>query len=156
MTLPPPDHKLDFSSLSVDLLKHWLCESLKLRVLNIPEPPNSLTEIDVRVAVLFSGGLDSTTLARLAHDLVPSDQGIDLINVAFENPRQVSNDKTLPHLDAKDMYEACPDRKTGRKAFAELKAACPTRHWRFIAVRSKAHLPRLDMKLTYPIGQCFV
>ncbi|KAK6958229.1 hypothetical protein Daesc_001024 [Daldinia eschscholtzii] len=154
MTLPPPDHKLDFSSLSVDLLKHWLCESLKLRVLNIPEPPNSLTEIDVRVAVLFSGGLDSTTLARLANDLVPSDQGIDLINVAFENPRQVSNDKTLPHLDVKDMYEACPDRKTGRKAFAELKAACPTRHWRFIAVNvsfeeAMSHKERV-VSLMYP------
>ncbi|KAI1482461.1 asparagine synthase-domain-containing protein [Daldinia eschscholtzii] len=154
MTLPPSDHKLDFSSLSVDLLKHWLCESLKLRVLDIPEPPNSLSEIDVRVAVLFSGGLDSTTLARLAHDLVPSDQGIDLINVAFENPRQVSNDKTLPHLDAKDMYEACPDRKTGRKAFAELKAACPTRHWRFIAVNvsfeeAMSHKERV-VSLMYP------
>ncbi|KAI1456857.1 asparagine synthase-domain-containing protein [Annulohypoxylon moriforme] len=134
MTLPPPEHKLDFNSFSVESLKHWLCESLKLRVLDIPEPPNPLTEVDIRVAILFSGGIDCTVLARLAHDFVPMSQGIDLINVAFENPRQVSIGKTLPHLIASDIYEACPDRMTGRKAFAELKAACPGRYWRFIAV----------------------
>ncbi|KAI1107636.1 asparagine synthase-domain-containing protein [Jackrogersella minutella] len=133
-TLPPPDHKLDFSSLSVEVLRHRLCESLKVRVLEIPEPPNPLSDADVRVAVLFSGGLDCTVLARLAHDLVPADQGIDLINVAFENPRQASIDKTLPHQDVVDIYEFCPDRVTGRKAFAELKSACPSRYWRFIAV----------------------
>ncbi|KAI2783537.1 asparagine synthase-domain-containing protein [Daldinia loculata] len=154
MTLPPPDHKLDFSSFSVDLLRHWLCESLKLRVLDIPEPPNPLSDTDVRVAVLFSGGLDSTILARLAHDLVPPDQGIDLINVAFENPRRVSVDKTLPHLDVRDIYEACPDRKTGRKAFAELKTTCPTRYWRFIAVNvsfeeAMSHKARV-VSLMYP------
>ncbi|KAI1647832.1 asparagine synthase-domain-containing protein [Daldinia loculata] len=154
MTLPPPDHKLDFGSFSVDLLRHWLCESLKLRVLDIPEPPNPLSDTDVRVAVLFSGGLDSTALARLAHDLVPPDQGIDLINVAFENPRRVSVDKTLPHLDVRDIYEACPDRKTGRKAFAELKTTCPTRYWRFLAVNvsfeeAMSHKARV-VSLMYP------
>lgn len=134
MTLPPSDHKLDFSSFSIEALNHWLCESLKLRVLDTPEPPNPLFDIDIRVAILFSGGIDCTVLARLAHDFVPTNQGIDLINVAFENPRQVSIGKTLPHLDASDIYEACPDRITGRKAFAELKSACPDRYWRFIAV----------------------
>ncbi|KAI0899417.1 asparagine synthase-domain-containing protein [Annulohypoxylon nitens] len=134
MTLPPLDHKLDISSFSIEALNHWLCESLKLRVLDVPEPPNPLFDVDIRVAILFSGGIDCTVLARLAHDFVPADQGIDLINVAFENPRQVSIGKTLPHLDASDIYEACPDRITGRKAFAELKSACPDRYWRFIAV----------------------
>jgi hypothetical protein len=28
-------------------------------------------------------------LARVAHDLVPADQSIDLLNVAFENPRVI-------------------------------------------------------------------
>ncbi|XXG98659.1 hypothetical protein Hte_004986 [Hypoxylon texense] len=138
MTLPPQEHKLDFDTVSVEMLRHWLCESLKLRVLNIPEPPNPLSDTDVRVAVLFSGGLDSTVLTRLAHDLVPASQGIDLINVAFENPRQVAVDKTVrtaqPYLPVTDVYEACPDRLTGRKAFAELRSTCPDRYWRFIAV----------------------
>ncbi|KAI2622978.1 asparagine synthase-domain-containing protein [Hypomontagnella submonticulosa] len=154
MTMPPPEHKLDFDSSTVELVKHWLCESLKLRVLDIPEPPNPLSDKDIRVAVLFSGGLDSTTLARLAHDLVPANQGIDLINVAFQNPRQNSVDKTIPNLNAADNYEACPDRKTGRKAFAELKATCPSRYWRFIAVNisfeeAMSHKSRV-ISLMYP------
>ena len=39
------------------------------------------------VAVLFSGGLDSVVLARLAHDALPADATIDLINVAFGERR---------------------------------------------------------------------
>ncbi|KAI1077138.1 asparagine synthase-domain-containing protein [Whalleya microplaca] len=135
MTLPTEDHKLDFSSPSVDVLRHQLCESLKLRILNIPEPPDPLSDIDIRIAILFSGGLDCTVLARLTHDYLPLSQGVDLINVAFENPRQVSIDKSRPpQLQALDAYESCPDRITGRKAFDELKATCPGRYWRFIAV----------------------
>lgn len=40
-----------------------------------------------RVAILFSGGIDCSLLARLVHDILPKDQTIDLLNVAFENPR---------------------------------------------------------------------
>ncbi|KAI1764016.1 asparagine synthase-domain-containing protein [Hypoxylon sp. FL1150] len=158
MTLPPQEHKLDFDSVSVAMLRHWLCESLKLRVLSIPEPLSSLSDADVRVAILFSGGLDCTVLARLAHDLVPSDQGIDLLNVAFENPRQVAVDKTVrkaqPYLPLTDVYEACPDRVTGRKAFAELRSTCPDRRWRFIAVNvpyeeALSHKSRV-VSLMYP------
>ncbi len=100
----------------------------------MPEPPNPTSDADVRIAILFSGGLDCTVLARLAHELVPIGQGLDLINVAFENPRQVALEAKQPHLRALDMYEGCPDRATGRKAFAELQASCPGRYWRFIAV----------------------
>ncbi|KAI1375609.1 asparagine synthase-domain-containing protein [Hypoxylon crocopeplum] len=136
MMLPPPNHKLDSDSPTVEMLRHWLCESLKLRLLDIPEPPNPLSDdADVRVAILFSGGLDSSMVARLAHDFVPPSQGIDLINVAFENPHQITIQNSLPpHRRAPDIYEACPDRETGRKSFAILKSACPNRYWRFIAV----------------------
>ncbi|KAI1415630.1 asparagine synthase-domain-containing protein [Hypoxylon sp. FL1857] len=154
MTLPSSDHKLDYNSPSVEMLRHWLSESIKLRVLDIPEPPNSISDTDIRVAILFSGGLDCTVIARLAHDFVPTNQGIDLINVAFENPRQARNDKISPHVDAADVYEACPDRMTGRKAFAELKSACPGRYWRFIAVNvpfeeAMSHKPRI-VSLLHP------
>jgi asparagine synthetase B (glutamine-hydrolysing) len=125
---------LDFGLPSLETLRHKLVESLKPRVLDVPEPPNVTSNIDVRIAILFSGGLDCTILARLAHDLVPLAQGLDLINVAFENPRQVALRAKQPHLQASDIYEGCPDRVTGRKAFAELQSACPGRYWRFIAV----------------------
>ena len=115
-------------------LREQLTASLSLRVLNIPEPPNKRLESDTRVAVLFSGGLDCTVLARLSHDLLPPEHAIDLLNVAFENPRVAAQ----LHKEAKgapvDVYEACPDRITGRKAFAELRKLCPERVFRFIGV----------------------
>ncbi|KAF2966991.1 hypothetical protein GQX73_g6569 [Xylaria multiplex] len=152
--LPPPKHELDFSSPSLQILRHKLIESLKPRVLDVPEPPNATSDADVRIAILFSGGLDCTVLARLAHDLVPIDQGLDLINVAFENPRQVALEAKQPHLRASDTYESCPDRATGRKAFAELKSCCPGRYWRFIAVNvpfeeAMAHKAKV-LSLIYP------
>ncbi len=135
-------------------LKCHLSASLRLRILDVPLPPGYSTEHQVRVAVLFSGGLDCTVLARMAHDILPSDQHIDLINVAFENPRVVQAAKNalaskknesdenknsllgFPEVIVDDLspYENCPDRETGRKAFRELQALCPGRTWRFIAV----------------------
>ncbi|KAK1976361.1 asparagine synthase [Colletotrichum cereale] len=133
MTLPPPDTQpLSASSPSVRAVRERLTESLKLRVLNVPEPPAHEANNDTRVAVLFSGGLDCTVLARMASDLLPPEQGIDLINVAFENPRLAAKAEQSP--DAPSLYEACPDRITGRKSFAELADVCPARRWRFIAV----------------------
>ncbi|KAI0454777.1 asparagine synthase-domain-containing protein [Xylaria acuta] len=152
--LPPPKHELDFSSPSLQVLRHKLIESLKPRVLGVPEPPNMISDVDARIAILFSGGLDCTVLARLAHELVPISQGLDLINVAFENPRQVALEAKQPHLRASDTYEGCPDRATGRKAFAELKSSCPGRYWRFIAVNvpfeeAMAHKKKV-LSLIYP------
>jgi asparagine synthetase B (glutamine-hydrolysing) len=104
------------------------------------------------MAVLFSGGLDCTVLARIAHDLLPADQEIDLLNVAFENPRtinaaekasQTDKQKTMSSSNTESTaitsetiscYEKCPDRETGRKAFRELQSVCPGRRWRFVAV----------------------
>jgi asparagine synthetase B (glutamine-hydrolysing) len=158
---PPEGHALNRQTESVQQLRRHLCESLKLRILNVPLPPGSDDGHYVRVAVLFSGGLDCTVLARMAHDILPPDQDIDLINVAFENPRVVeaaknavksrsggnkvakngngnANNQTLEVGDAylsKDSpFESCPDRMTGRKTFQELQNICPGRCWRFVAV----------------------
>lgn len=145
----------------MQILREQLTHSLKLRVLNVPVPPGLDQEHNVRIAILFSGGLDCTVLARLAHDILPSEQHIDLINVAFENPRvvqaaknalsntgkskktknlntevQVDNiDGQIPNQkEDASAFEKCPDRETGRKAFQELRTVCPGRVWRFVAV----------------------
>lgn len=90
-------------------------------------------EGQVRIAVLFSGGLDCTVLARLAHDLLPHSVPVDLLNVAFENPRihRLHTDKSGP---AFSPYELCPDRITGRASHAELCEVCPQRAWRFVEI----------------------
>ncbi|KAK4226727.1 hypothetical protein QBC38DRAFT_528192, partial [Podospora fimiseda] len=132
--LPEGKTELTAASPSVFMLKQQLVESLKLRVLNIPQPPNVEAQSKTRVAVLFSGGLDCTVLARLCHDILPPDQGIDLLNVGFENPRVVAQLKKDSNGEVGDFYEACPDRMTGRKSFAELQKVCPGRAFRFVAV----------------------
>ncbi len=126
---------LTAQSTSVSRLEDLLRESLSLRVLAIPGPPlmpNAMSDGCARskLAVLFSGGLDCTVLARIAHDLLPNHEPIDLLNVAFENPRIHSS---LVDGSA-SAYELCPDRVTGRASFAELQQACPGRLWRFVAV----------------------
>ncbi len=60
-----------------------------------------------KVALLFSGGLDSAVLAALMDELLPENEEIDLLNVAFEQkaqqpfqvPDRVSGLKTLHELD---------------------------------------------------------
>ncbi|KAL2067450.1 hypothetical protein VTL71DRAFT_1875 [Oculimacula yallundae] len=156
MAVPSDNLVLNGHTESVGQLRYHLSESLKLRVLNIPLPPIQSQDSRVRLAILFSGGLDCTVLARMAHDLLPSDQHIDLINVAFENPRVVQAAKNAakrtasskgqkskeqamiasaeePILDI-SPFEICPDRETGRKAFHELQTVCLGRVWRFVAV----------------------
>ncbi|KAI9932901.1 hypothetical protein MW887_009153 [Aspergillus wentii] len=131
---PPP---LNTESPCVSELELRLHQSLKLRIQNVPEPPNYTKGRDAKVAVLFSGGLDCTLLARLSHDILPSSETIDLLNVAFENPRVAAaaaagKDKTAKSVQS--VYESCPDRMTGRAAFAELEKVCPGRNWRFVAI----------------------
>lgn len=112
-------------------LEHLLREAVSTRTLDIPESPArpgvSQNLPKARLAVLFSGGLDCTTIARLCHDLLPLSEPIDLLNVAFENPRV--------HKPAgSGAFELCPDRITGRASHAELRDVCPGRDWRFVAI----------------------
>ena len=144
-SVPPEDcPPLLESSRSVQSLREHLIRSLSLRVLNVPQPPLDPEHgVDTRIAILFSGGLDCTVLARLASDLLPEDQSIDLINVAFENPRIVAR---LPAGSSPTaIYEACPDRITGRKSYGELCEVCPDRQWRFVLV-SYQHPHLLDLR----------
>ncbi|KAF7530893.1 hypothetical protein G7054_g9408 [Neopestalotiopsis clavispora] len=156
-SLPEQDEKLNHDSISVGLVRQHLVEALKMRVLNVPKPPlilDSNGEDDARIAVLFSGGLDCTVMARLAHEVLPDSQSIDLINVAFQNARKAASQENAATDTTAEVYEACPDRLTGRRAFAELKIACPTRRWRFIAVNvpfveAMSHRSRV-VSLMYP------
>ena len=116
------------------------------------------------MAVLFSGGIDSTVITYLAHRRVsfyslpmplmycrhiPLDQSIDLLNVAFENPRKIKVQeegniggmskrrvlKLQPESNgSKSNYKLfeVPDRVTGKKGVEELRWLCPGRTWNFV------------------------
>lgn len=94
---------------------------------------NGTSEHSSNVAVLFSGGLDCTVLARLMHDLLPETETIDLLNVAFENPR-IHKTSTNGAHDGLRVYDLCPDRITAKASHAELQIVCPGRNWRFVEI----------------------
>ena len=105
-----------------------------------PNAPHTVLMEAVTISILFSGGLDCTVLARLIHDLLPQEQSIDLLNVAFENPRVVAaaasvSDPILKSDTAKlSPYSLCPDRKSGLSSHEELCRVCPGRTWRFVCI----------------------
>jgi asparagine synthetase B (glutamine-hydrolysing) len=65
--------------------------------------------------ILFSGGVDSTVLAALAHRSVPADEPIDLVNVCFDSGQS-------------------PDRLSALDTLEELASVAPERRWRLILV----------------------
>jgi len=168
--LPPVDTELPqlqslesipeyLSSAVGDIIFH-LDRSVALRVSNIPqesvESPSineagSARSVSARVAVLFSGGIDSTVCAFLAHRHVPPDEPIDLLNVAFENPRKIRLQidgnvggikKALRRVKPKEglvsgRYDPdylVPDRSAGLSELEELRRLCPGRQWNFVEI----------------------
>ncbi|KAK3672487.1 hypothetical protein LTR78_007537 [Recurvomyces mirabilis] len=131
LDLPAQDHCLNAKSQAVEHLQKLLRRALAVRIDSIPVPPclqsGEASSPRTRLAILFSGGLDCTVLARLAHDILPMDEIVDLLNVAFENPRVHK-----PHTES--AYELCPDRITGCASYKELQEVCPERHWNFVAI----------------------
>ncbi|OAX44828.1 hypothetical protein K503DRAFT_728526 [Rhizopogon vinicolor AM-OR11-026] len=155
---PPSVLSLDSTILPRDLaiavnhLIEHLDRSVMLRVQNIPRR-TSLEKGQAHVAVLFSGGIDSTILAFLAHKHVPRDEPIDLLNVAFENPRKIqlqtdgnigaiSKREKKRQLKASERNAAVkestsymvPDRVTGLQEVGELRRLCHGRTWNFVEV----------------------
>ncbi|KAL7285665.1 hypothetical protein ACG7TL_000770 [Trametes sanguinea] len=135
---------------AVDDLIAELDRSVMLRVRNIPRSNNTLPG-QARVAVFFSGGIDSTMLAFLADRHVDPSEPIDLLNVAFENPRKIAvkvegNIGGLPKREKKQKLREpldyssvkvsydVPDRLTGLQEVEELRRLCPNRTWNFLEI----------------------
>lgn len=157
LTIPPLNMELPSSQVPnpskqsppVSSLEQELRRSMEARILHVPPSSALILGSPGDIAILFSGGLDCTVLARLCDDILPRDQAVHLLNVAFENPRVVMASKAtksgdLPWKDADSAllspYELCPDRVTGRRSHLELQETCPSRVWVFVAV-SRASFP---------------
>lgn len=82
---------------------------------------------------------------------VDPDESIDLLNVAFENPRKIAvkvegNIGALPKREKKQKLREpldystvtvsydVPDRLTGLQEVEELRRLCPNRKWNFLEV----------------------
>jgi asparagine synthetase B (glutamine-hydrolysing) len=113
-----PDEILDVYAF---FLLQELSEAVRRRVTSVPRNDilhdTGSNYVPSRVALLFSGGLDSMVLAALVHLNVNDDEPIDLINVCFDSP----------HHDS-------PDRQTAIEGFRELAHRFPQRLWQLICV----------------------
>jgi len=110
--------------------------AMELRLENVPAPLQHRAE---RIAILFSGGIDCSILARLAHDIMSLSEPIALLNVAFENPRVIAaarrlNQDILESDASTNCYATCPDRANGLAGLVELQQVCPGRDWRFVSI----------------------
>lgn len=112
----------EFSS-NVKNLIYYLSQSVEKRTTIIPRACKMCEfKCDhAKIAILFSGGIDSAIIALLASQYVESDEPIDLLNVSFERPANSNN------------FE-CPDRLTCLSTLEELKKLCPSRKWNLIKV----------------------
>ena len=90
-------------------------------------------------------------LITLQKRYIPTDEPIDLLNVAFENPRKQAK-KENPNRKKKGKFAVdghtetreenvakdpsvsylVPDRETGLEGLAELRRLCPHRVWNFV------------------------
>lgn len=105
---------------NVDKLTELLKLSVETRV--VAQPPHCMKCqtpcTHCKTGVLFSGGIDSTVIALLAHQFVPHSEPIDLLNVAFEKNHNFN----------------VPDRLTGLSSLRELQELCPDRKWNFVEI----------------------
>ncbi|KAK4050812.1 hypothetical protein OIV83_003234 [Microbotryomycetes sp. JL201] len=152
--------------LLINKLHDELSNSVRRMVLNLPRlpvlPDPRLDSNPAKVAILFSGGLDCTTLALIVDECLEKGEKIDLINVAFENPRSLAGQSrmdrsksaaetaTTADTDAStkngnniDKYDV-PDRKTGKMSWLELRRIRPNRTWQFIG-KCKVNVPYQEM-----------
>ncbi|XP_050423030.1 asparagine synthetase domain-containing protein CG17486 [Adelges cooleyi] len=130
---------------NVNHLIHFLSQSVEKRTTIVPKACKMCEfKCDhAKIAILFSGGIDSAILALLASNFVEFDEPIDLLNVSFEKPTDLGN------------YN-CPDRQTCLNTLEELKKLCPTRCWNLIELNisySELKQKRLETirHLIYPL-----
>ncbi|KAM9487070.1 asparagine synthetase domain-containing protein 1 [Clarias gariepinus] len=122
-----------------------LGEAVRRRVQHLPHQSKP---DQARLAILFSGGIDSMILAVLADRYIPSDQPIDLLNVAFklqeskvaqESGKKGRNNKKEQKSHDVAASQQCtrfdvPDRITGRDGLRELASLSPSRWWNFVEI----------------------
>ncbi|CAB1447130.1 unnamed protein product [Pleuronectes platessa] len=127
-----------------------LSEALRRRVQSLPIEDEAANNDQARIALLFSGGIDSMILAVLADRHIPAHQPIDLLNVAFklqepkkqkDSANNVKKHKNKPNDNNTGGAGSrtfspfdVPDRITGRAGLKELQDLNPERRWNFVEI----------------------
>lgn len=91
------------------------------------------------ISILFSGGLDSSILARIADMILPAGDEIELVNVAFENENFLKSSNFEQLL--------VPDRKTGLITLESLRSCSPLRNWKFVPIDVRLEQLKTDRAL---------
>ncbi|KAM0755204.1 hypothetical protein T439DRAFT_131232 [Meredithblackwellia eburnea MCA 4105] len=89
---PSPLHLSSTFYSTLETFHTLISLSVQNRVLTVPSPPSPISPTssqEARIAILFSGGIDCTTIALLVDEVLPEAETVELINVAFENPRKL-------------------------------------------------------------------
>ncbi|AAZ10439.1 asparagine synthase, putative [Trypanosoma equiperdum] len=100
------------------------------------------------IGVLFSGGIDSTILAAIAHYVLPTATPIELINVAFGDAPELTPDR-LATFNAVEQLLQLPAVEPNDKANGTVGAATQAqREWRLVLIdvpvgSDDAHIRRL-------------
>ncbi|GAA5960988.1 hypothetical protein JCM21900_001938 [Sporobolomyces salmonicolor] len=97
-SIPPQPVMTSHLSLALQSFLAALETSVRQRVLTVPSIPPAPA---ARIAILFSGGLDCTALAVILDRVLPEREAVDLINVAFENPRKLKAKEDGPQKGRK-------------------------------------------------------
>lgn len=79
---------------------------------------------------------------------MPPDEPIDLLNIAFENPRKIraqvdskmGGTKKGRHPGRYHPDYLVPDRSAGLSELEELRRLCPGRQWNFVGLIVCAHV----------------
>ncbi|XP_064117520.1 asparagine synthetase domain-containing protein 1-like [Macrobrachium nipponense] len=144
------EHLYSSMKIEIDNLLNVLCYSVQRRVDKCPQRCKNCTRSmecnHSKIAVLFSGGVDSAMIALILDTCVDVGESIDLLNVAFAQKHSANgNEKnTKANTKIKDSkletrhdtpldYDV-PDRITGRECWRQLQGIRPNRKWNFVEI----------------------